>query len=74
MVQVELPKLPSKRPSVWGGSLSEKQVEERRLKLQEYLQLLVQLLNWSLDSAMRNFLECDKWVKERKSGQVKAVS
>ena len=64
--QVELPKLPAKRLSVFGGSLSEKQIEERRAKLEEYLQLLVQQLNWSQDASLRAFLECDKWAKERR--------
>ena len=64
--QIDLPKLPAKRMSVFGGSLSEKQIEERRLKLEEYMQLVVQQLNWSMDETLRGFLECDTFLKPRK--------
>jgi len=72
--QVELPRLPAKRPSIFGSTLSEKQIEERRAKLEEYVQLLVQQLNWSLDPTLRGFLEVDAWAKERKKKMDKAGS
>ena len=43
------------------------QIEERRLRLEEYLQQLVLQLNWSLEDSLRSFLECDEWLKPRKS-------
>eukprot|EP00964_Phaeocystis_antarctica_P040632 scaffold23228_cov57-Phaeocystis_antarctica.AAC.2 len=47
--------------------MSEKQIDERRLHLEEYLQQIVAQLNWSLDDSLRSFLECDEWLKPRKS-------
>ena len=47
--------------------MTEKQIDERRLHLEEYLQQLVLQLNWSLDDSLRSFLECDEWLKQRKS-------
>ena len=47
--------------------MSEKQIEERRLQLEEYMQLLVVQLNWSVDDSLRSFLECDQWLKLRKA-------
>ena len=47
--------------------MTETQIDERRLHLEEYLQQLVLQLNWSLDDALRSFLECDEWLKPRKS-------
>ena len=64
---MELPKLPPKRLNWFGGAMSEKQIDERRLHLEEYLQQLVLQLNWSLDDSLRSFLECDEWLKPRKS-------
>ena len=64
--QVELPRLPPKRLTYFGGAPSELQIEERRLRLEEYLQQLVRQLNWSRDEALRAFLECDGWLKPRK--------
>ena len=72
--QVELPRLPAKRPSIFGSTLSEKQIEERRAKLEEFLQLLVQQLNWSLDPTLRAFFEVESWAKERKKKVEKASS
>ena len=62
----ELPRLPPKRLTYFGGAPSELQIEERRLRLEEYLQQLVRQLNWSRDEALRAFLECDGWLKPRK--------
>ena len=64
---LDLPRLPPKRLNWFGGAMSEKQIDERRLQLEEYLQLLVLQLNWSLDDSLRSFLECDEWLKPRKS-------
>ena len=64
---LDLPRLPPKRLNWFGGAMSEKQIDERRLQLEEYLQLLVLQLNWSLDDSLRSFLGCDEWLKPRKS-------
>ena len=64
---MELPKLPPKRLNWFNAAMSEKQIDERRLHLEEYLQQIVAQLNWSLDDSLRSFLECDEWLKPRKS-------
>ena len=51
--------------------MSEKQIDERRLHLEEYLQQIVAQLNWSLDDSLRSFLECDEWLKPRKKNAEK---
>lgn len=62
--KVELPRLPAKRFTL--GGLSERQVEERRRGLEEYLTQLVAILNWSLEQSLRDFFEVDGWLKERR--------
>jgi len=62
---VELPKLPAKRMTL--GGLSSKQIEERRIGLEQYLSQLVTVLNWSIEPNIRAFFECDRWVKERRT-------
>ena len=62
--KVELPRLPAKRFTL--GGLSERQVEERRRGLEEYLKQLVAILNWSLEQSLRDFFEVDGWLKERR--------
>ena len=64
--RVSLPKLPAKRFSLLGG-LSARQVEERREALETYLQELVRVLNWSVEPNLRSFLECDRWLRERRT-------
>lgn len=63
--KVALPKLPKKVFSF--GGLSTRQIEERREGLEDYLQQLVTVLNWSVEPNLRAFLECDRWLRERKT-------
>ena len=65
--QVELPKLPSKRPSMIPGALSSRQLNRRREELETFVQQLVQTLNWTADESLREFLEVEVWLRERKS-------
>jgi len=48
------------------GSLSEKELEARRLGLQDYLQLLLTTLNWFAEESLREFLQVEKHVQERR--------
>ena len=64
--QVELPPLPSKKYKLIGG-LSSRQIEERREGLEAYIMQLLQKLNWAVEPNIRAFLECDRWVKERRT-------
>jgi len=65
---VDLPKLPAKKMTMMG--LSSKQIEERRVGLEYYLQHLVAKLNWAVESNLRAFFEADKWLKERRTRTV----
>lgn len=65
--KVRLPKLP---PKVYTLSkLTPKQVEERRVGLDTYLEELVTVLNFAVEPNLRSFLECDRWLKERKTAK-----
>jgi len=63
--QVDLPKLPGKRLSL--RALSHRQVEERRVLLEEYMQQLLQRINWAAEEHLRAFLQADTWLKPRKT-------
>ena len=63
--RVELPRLPPKTFRL--GSLSQKEIEERRRGLEAYLAQLVTILNWAVEANLRAFLECDRWLKERRT-------
>ena len=62
--QVELPKLP---PKSGLFALSARGVEARQAGLGLYLRQLVTVLNWAVEPNIRAFLECDKWLRERKT-------
>ncbi len=63
-----LPKLPGKRWAI--GGLSAAQIEERRRGLEAYLAQLLKVLNWAVEPNIRAFLECDRWLKERRTRPV----
>ena len=61
----ELPPLPPKAFQM--SSLSSAQIERRRADLESYLTQLVTVLNWTVEPNIRAFLECDRWLKERRT-------
>lgn len=66
--RVVLPPLPPKLYQLSG--LSANQIEDRRRRLGAYFAQLVTVLNWTVEPNIRAFLECDRWVKERRTRAV----
>ena len=63
--RVVLPPLPPKKWQL--GGLAPAQIEERQRGLEAYLAQLLTVLNWSVEPNLRAFLECDRWLKERRA-------
>ena len=66
------PSFPKKGEITRGGSggaaiITNSAVAERREALETYLQELVRVLNWSVEPNLRSFLECDRWLRERRT-------
>ena len=59
-------KPPLELPAKKWFSLSQSARDARRQQLEAYLQQLTRSLNWAIHPEIRQFFECEKWLKPRK--------